>query len=102
MIQLAHLLGYCQELESEETLELLRAALDSHQESAQRAGLVGLHAMCDARRRLGAQGAAVMPSQALLKCLESALHCQLQELVQGLLAEVFALLADDDATATSR
>ena len=45
---------------------------------------------------ISSPGAVVMPSRCLLKCLEAALHCQLQELLQGLLAEVFALLADED------
>lgn len=96
MIQLAHLLGHCQELEDEEALEVLRSALDSPEESVQRAGLVALHGICDARRLLGSKGAAVVPSACLKKCLEAALHSPLQDLLQGLLAEVFALLADDE------
>lgn len=43
-------------------------------------GLSSLHALCG--------GAAVVPSQSLLKCLEAALHSSHQELVQALLAEV--------------
>jgi len=96
MVQLAHLLGYCGDLEDETTLELLQLALDSIEESVHRAGLVGLNAICAERRRLGSKGASVMASRALLKCLEAALHSQSQELLQGLLAEVFALLADDE------
>lgn len=96
MIQLAHLLGHCQELEDEDALEVLRTALDSPEESVQRAALVALHGICDARRLLGSKGAAVVPSRCLQKCLESALHSPLQDLLQGLLAEVFALLADDE------
>ncbi|CAK9025938.1 unnamed protein product [Durusdinium trenchii] len=93
--QLAHLLGYCQEIEDTEALAVLHRALES-QEEVQRAGLAALTAICDNRRRLGAQGAAVVPSQSLLKCLEAALHSSHQELVQALLAEVFALFADDE------
>ena len=40
---------------------------------------VGLNAICAERRRLGAKGASVMASRALLKCLEAALHSQSQE-----------------------
>lgn len=96
MIQLAHLLGHCHELEDEDALEVLRTALDSPEESVQRAALVALHGICDARRLLGSKGAAVVPTGCLQKCLESALHSPLQDLLQGLLAEVFALLADDE------
>eukprot|EP00913_Durusdinium_trenchii_P034604 g32374.t1 len=100
--QLAHLLGYCQEIEDTEALAVLHRALESQEDllaflgEVQRAGLAALTAICDNRRRLGAQGAAVVPSQSLLKCLEAALHSSHQELVQALLAEVFALFADDE------
>jgi len=100
MRQLAVLIGHCLEPEDESALTALDAALtfsEGGDVDVPRAGVVALAMIFDTRRRLGKSGKAVIASRALLKCLESALGTtSCSDVLQVLLAEVFALLADDD------
>lgn len=100
MRQFVLILGHTHKPEDTEALEAIAAALlftEGGEVDAPRGAIVALTTMLDTRRRLGKHGKPLMPSRLLLTCLESALSvASCNEHVRGLMATVFALLADTD------
>ena len=97
LCQLCLLMSYSQEPEDEAALQLLAEAVDDDETTVCKAALASLNAIFDSRRRQGTLGKAVVFSQSLRCCLEAALQVtDHEELVHGLLAEVFTLLADNN------
>jgi len=101
MQHLCNIIGNTREPEEVEALGVLHDGLMSLSEEegcdVPRAAVMALLKMCDTRRRMGKLGQPVMPTDQLLKCIESALGSSVDpKLLRAMMASVFTLLADDD------